>query len=263
MGDAADRWRDELMGWAVPPDIEAAASRSPWGHPADRFAMRVDTALAEPEGASFDRAVEALSSPGSVLDVGAGVGAGGLPLLPYASSLTAVDPSEQMLTMLAERAAGLGREARTAVGRWPDAADAVGVHDLVVCHHVFYDVADLAPFVVALTSTARRRVVVELPPVHPQSWMAPLWLHFHGVVRPTAPRADDAAAVVRETGVDDVVVDRWERADPGHPVDIPLITRRLCLPESAEPEVAVIQATLPPAPRAVVTLSWPGLARSS
>ena len=120
MGEAADRWRDDLLRWRIPPEIEAAATRSPWGHPADRFAMRADTALREPEGASFDRAVEALAEPGSVLDVGAGVGAGGLPLLPYASSLTAVDPSEQMLTMLAERAAAGGRPARTMVGRWPD-----------------------------------------------------------------------------------------------------------------------------------------------
>ncbi len=78
--------------------------------------MRADSATQAPGGASFDRAVAALGEPGSVLDVGAGVGAGGLPLLPFATSLTAVDPSEQMLTMLAERASTLGREARTVAG---------------------------------------------------------------------------------------------------------------------------------------------------
>ena len=97
--------------------------------------------------------------------------------------------------------------------------------------------------------------------MHPQTWMAPLWLRFHGVVRPAVPTADAAADVVRETGVAEVVVDRWERADPGYPVDVPLITRRLCLPASAEPEVALARAELPPAPRAVVTLSWTGQAR--
>ena len=104
-------------------------------------------------------------------------------------------------------------------------------------------------------------MVVELPPVHPQTWMAPLWLRFHGVVRPTTPTSDDVVAVLHEIGVADVVVDRWTRDDPGHPVDVALITRRLCLPESAEAEVAAAQAELPPAPRAVVTLSWPGSAR--
>ena len=263
MADAAQRWRAALGAWAIPEEIEAAAARSPWGHPADRFAMRADTALAAPSGASFERAVEALaSSPGSVLDVGAGVGAGGLPLLPHATALTAVDPSAQMLAMLADRAARVSATpTRTVCGRWPEAAVEVGPHDVVVCHHVVYDVADLAPFVAALTRSARRRVVVELPPVHPLSWMAPLWLRFHGIVRPTTPTADDAVAVVRESGVDQVVVDRWERPDPGHPVDVALITRRLCLPESAEPEVAAALAQLPAPPGTVVTLSWTGQAR--
>lgn len=260
MGVAADQWRNHLLQWGIPREIEAAAERSPWGHPADRFAMRADTATQVPGGASFDRATEALIEPGSVLDVGAGVGAGGLPLLPYASSLTAVDPSEQMLGMLAERASASRTPTRVIVGRWPAVADQAGVHDVVVCHHVVYDVQDLAPFLAALTAAARRRVVVELPPLHPQTWMAPLWLRFHGVVRPTTPTSEDVVAVLQETGVAHVVVDRWTREDPGHPVDIALITRRLCLPESAEAEVAAAQAELPPAPRAVVTLSWPGSA---
>jgi SAM-dependent methyltransferase len=263
VADVAQRWRAALLAWAIPAEIEAAAERSPWGHPADRFAMRADTVLAAPSGASFERALEALaSSPGSVLDVGAGVGAGGLPLLPYATSLTAVDPSAEMLAMLADRAARVSATpTRTVCGRWPEAAVEVGPHDVVVCHHVFYDVADLAPFVAALTRSARRRVVVELPPVHPMSWMAPLWLHFHGIVRPTTPTADDAVAVVRSSGVDEVVVDRWERPDPGHSVDIALITRRLCLPESAEPQVAAARAELPAPSGATVTLSWTGQAR--
>ncbi len=109
MGEAADQWRRDVMRWGIPAEIEAAAERSPWGHPADRFAMRADTATQAPGGASFDRALEVLTEPGSVLDVGAGVGAGGLPLLPYATSLTAVDPSEQMLAMLAERASRTGQ----------------------------------------------------------------------------------------------------------------------------------------------------------
>ena len=261
MGEASVRWREELLEWAIPPDIEARAERSPWGHPADRFALRADSALSDPGGASFDRAREALTSPGSVLDVGAGVGAAGLPLLPYATSLTAVDPSERMLAMMVERAASVGRvPVRTLVGRWPELADPAGVHDVVVCHHVVYDVPDLAPFVVALTRHARRRVVVELPPVHPQTWMAPLWLHFHGVVRPTRPVADDVLAVVREAGVADVRVDKWTAPDPGHPVDVALITRRLCLPESREAEVAEVRATLPPPAHDAVTLSWAGAA---
>ena len=203
--------------------------------------------------------MEALRTPGSVLDVGSGVGAASLPLLPYATSLTAVDPSEQMLAMLAERATVASHvPVRTVVGRWPEVAAEVGTHEVVVSHHVLFDVPDLAPFLLALTGSCRRRVVVEIPPTHPTAWMAPLWLRFHGVVRPTEPTWQDAVAVAREVGVAEVTVDRWTSPDPGHPIDVPLITRRLCLPESREPEVAEVRDTLPASLRDVITLSWPG-----
>lgn len=261
MTTAAQQWRDALLQWGIPPEIEAAAERSPWGHPPDRFAMRADAALRDPEGASFDRArgaLEALPSPGMLLDVGAGVGAASLPLLPYVSALTAVDPSEPMLHLLAERAAPRSTvPVVTVAGRWPDVARAVEPHDVVVCHHVVYDVPDLAPFLGAVTDHARHSVVLELPPVHPQAWLAPLWLHFHGVVRPTTPVADDVVAVLHELGIEEVAVDRWTRVDPDLPVDVPLLTRRLCLPESMETEVATAREQLPPASLDTVTLSWP------
>jgi SAM-dependent methyltransferase len=258
---AAQRWHDDLLQWGIPPEIEARAERSPWGHPPDRFAMRADAALRDPEGASFDRAREALeelTSYGTLLDVGSGVGAASLPLLPYASALTAVDPSEEMLTMLTGRAATSSSvPVATVTGRWPDVAGSVEVHDVVVCHHVVSDIPNLGPFLAALTDHARLRVVIELPPQHPQAWLAPLWLRFHGVLRPTRPVADDLVEVLRELGVGDVVVDRWVRPDPGLPVDIALITRRLCLPESMEPEVAAAWQDLTPASFDTVTLSWP------
>ncbi len=222
--------------------------------------MRADTAVQSPGGASFERAMAELGTPGSVLDVGAGVGAASLPLLDRASALTAVDPSAAMLEMLEQRAKVAASQVptTTVVGRWPESVEKLEAHDLVVCHHVFYDVADLGPFVRELTVHARRRVVVELPPLHPQTWMAPLWAHFHGIVRPSTPTWEDAVAVIAETGVPDVTVDRWTAPDPGHPVDVHLITRRLCLPESAENDVAVVRDRLPPAPRAQVTLTWAG-----
>ncbi len=260
VASAEEQWRTALAAWAIPPAIVAAAARSPWGHPADRFALRADTAVQTPGGASFQRALATLVAPGSVLDVGAGVGAASLPLLHRTTALTAVDPSEAMLGMLRQRATSLAPEVSTTtvVGRWPESAETIVAHDLVVCHHVFYDVADLGPFVRALTARARRRVVVELPPVHPQTWMAPLWEHFHAVQRPTTPTWRDAAAVITATGVRDLIVDHWTAPDPGHPIDVALITRRLCLPESAEPEVAAFRDKLPPAPRAQVTLTWAG-----
>jgi len=67
----------------------------------------------------------------------------------------------------------------------------------VTCHHVLYNVAELGPFVTALTSHARRLVVVELTARHPLTALNPLWERFHGLVRPNVPTACDALACWR------------------------------------------------------------------
>jgi hypothetical protein len=69
--------------------------------------------------------------------------------------LTAVDSHAGMLAALTERAVRLGLTAHTVEGRWPDVAGEVPVADVVVCHHVAYNVPDLASFAVALTPATR------------------------------------------------------------------------------------------------------------
>jgi SAM-dependent methyltransferase len=277
-GTAAARWSEALARWAVPDDILAAAGRSPWGHPVARFAARADAEVRAPSGASFERAVEGLEAaeaelgrPGTVLDVGAGAGAASLPLLPWASAVTAVDTEPDMLAAFVERAQVLAARpdsepvrVRTVEGSWPECAAEAGVADVVVCHHVLFNVADIAPFVAALTAAARTRVVVEVPPLHPLTWLNPLWQKFHGLDRPDTPSVDDLVAVLHEADVRALTVDRWVRAEaetlaPGERVA--LVTRRLCLPPEREPEVAVQLADQPPAElRRIVTLTWNGTA---
>ncbi|MCU0266718.1 MAG: class I SAM-dependent methyltransferase [Actinomycetia bacterium] len=264
-GPAARDWARALAEWAIPPEIMATAERSPWAHPVHRFADRADAAVARPGGPSFERARAALAaSPGTVLDVGAGAGAASLPLAPWTSAFTAVDRVPAMLDAYRERAAALHRPAAAVEGAWPDVAPGVAVHDVVVCHHVVYDVADIGPFLRALTGHARRLVVLELPPRHPLTWMAPLWQAVHGVVRPTRPTADDLVAVLCELGLaGDLVVDRWRRAEEPDVQPLAeraaLVAQRLCLPQSREAEVA---ALLDGVDRSglgdVVTLAWPG-----
>ncbi len=84
----------------------------------------------------------------------------------------------------------------TVEGRWPDVADATPVADVVVCHHVAYNVADIEPFLLALTAHARLAVVLVLPPRHPLSAWNDAWRHFWGLERPTEPTADDLAEVL-------------------------------------------------------------------
>ncbi|MGH8990595.1 MAG: class I SAM-dependent methyltransferase [Acidimicrobiia bacterium] len=258
----ARRWAEALAQWAIPPEILDHAPETPWGCPTGLFVRSAEEAVA-PDAArspTARRALEALPDGGSVLDVGAGGGAASLPLAPPAARITAVDQSAGMLVAFAALAGRRGVDHVEVQGRWPDAAPQVELADVVVCAHVFYNVADLEPFVAALTAKARRRVVTELTAVHPQESLNPLWRRFHGLERPIYPTADDALAVVTAMGLD-AGVERWEA--PGRWESAPreeLVTfarRRLCLPPERDPEVAeALDEVFLLGPRSLVTLWW-------
>ena len=250
---AAERWREELAAWAIPDDILAAAPEPPWGFPVELFHAHPEPG----ESPSRSRALEALPDGGSVLDVGSGGGAASFALVPPAGLVVGVDASEDMLADYAETATRLQVEHQELLGAWPEVADRAPIVDVVVCHHVFYNVADLPPFVAALTEHARRRVVVELTARHPLVDTAPLWRHFHGIDRPTGPSAALAVEVLRDAGIAPQL-QRWSRP----PRDVPreayvrLNRRRLCLPVSAEPEVDRVMGDALAGWRDVVTLWW-------
>src|SRR5258708_21930875 len=92
-----ERWRGDLAAWAIPEHITAAVCESPWVLPRQVFARRADRVIATPSGPSYQRAWAALDPPGSVLDVGSGAGAACLPLLPPATSLTALHRDAALL----------------------------------------------------------------------------------------------------------------------------------------------------------------------
>src|SRR5262249_53234074 len=125
-------------------------------------------------------------------------------------------------------------------GRWPEVADRVPPADVVVCHNVFYNVADLAPFVAALTAHARRRVVVELTNQHPMAPLNPLWHRFYGLDRPSRPTAADAVSIVEALGLVPHS-QAWQRAALAGSNEADLVDstrRRLCLPPERTEEVA-------------------------
>ena len=201
-----ERWRAALGEWRIPPEILAGAAAAPWTLPVKIFAGRARRQLETPSGLSYEMALEALPPGGSVLDVGAGAGAASLALRGVAGAITAVDESEAMLATFAELASAASVPADTVLGTWPVMAPAVEPADVVLCHHVVYNVADLVPFIDALTEHARCRVVVELTARHPAALLNPLWSGLHGIDRPTGPRAADAIDVIASTGVDP----RWQ-----------------------------------------------------
>jgi SAM-dependent methyltransferase len=241
-----------LAAWEIPPHLLANAPEPPWGFPVELFRAEPDP----PESPSRDIALEVLPPAGSVLDVGCGGGAAGLALAPPAGSITGVDDGAGMLESFAAAAAERDVAFIAVDGTWPDVADVVDPADAVVCHHVLYNVADLPPFVAALTNHARRRVVVELTDTHPMTMSAPLWQHFHGLARPTGPDAELAMAVINRTGVTPHMK-RWSRPARRVPREayVRLYRRRLCLTATADAEIDAMLAPTD-APRGVTTIWW-------
>lgn len=260
---AAQRWADQLAGWGLPDEILEQAPESPWFHDPRRFA--VDDTL-DRDGTSARMAREVLPPVGgTVLDVGCGGGRSALTLVPPATELIGVDSSGAMLDHFVEAAMEAGVARRTVHGDWPDVAGHTPVADVVVCHHVVYNVGDIMPFILALTDHARLAVVVEMPTVHPMSAWAPAWEHFWGLSRPDGPTADGFVDVIRELGLDpEITVSSRSAlstaaADPD--VFVPTTRRRLCLPPDRDAEIAEwLGRHPPPFADRVATVRWPGAA---
>ena len=270
-GPAADFWAAALGDWAIPQEILDAAPENPWSFPPPLF---VWTPEGKPPGESDDgspmptsrrRALEALPEGGSVLDVGVGGGRASLALVPRAGLVVGVDSSEELLAAFTEAAERVGVDHQAVSGRWPDVAGQVGPADVVVCHHVAYNVANLAPFARALTDHARNRVVMELTATHPTSNLNPAWRALHGLERPTRPVADDAVAVLEEMGL-------RVHAEPNQRVVTPsgrdraelvaFARRRLCVGPERDDEVdRLLGADLERPLRDVVAVWWDGQAQ--
>ncbi len=262
---ATEHWAQALASWGIPEEILRQAPVPPWVHPPAMFTVDPDAPVTVTP--SVRRELEALGGGGSVLDVGCGGGGSSIPLAPAMTSLTGVDEQAAMLDNLRIAAARVGVPCETIQGRWPDVADSAPTVDLVVCHHVAFNVADIGPFVRALGDHARRRVVVELPERHPTSPFNPLWRHFWGIERPTEPSADLFVEVVREVlGPElrggDPGVERSTRPPRKPRIDsadyVAFVRTRLCLTPDRDPEIvaALEEHGAPDGVASIVTVWW-------
>lgn len=259
MSRRTERWAAALNAWRIPDRILRTALESPWSFPTELFQRRAETAIGVADTPSARRAWEALEPTGTVLDVGAGGGAASLALAGRIAHLTAVDSSAEALVGLQRRAARFAFPTRAVHGEWPRVADATKPHDVVVCHHVLYNVPDIEPFLAALDQRGRRRVVIELTQQHPVQDLNPLWLRFHGLRRPETPTAGDVEAILNEMGIN-AQIEQWQPQADDNLLSaaerLALVTRRLCLPPEREPDVAAALDELPDRPIPRVTLSW-------
>lgn len=255
---AQARWRSQLMSWAIPDHIKAQTSVDPW---------RLDPTLFRPTESSdkvnvslaAERALDLLGDEKSVLDVGCGGGAAAFALAPPAKRLHGVDQSHDMLAVFSDVAAERSLAHETTTGSWLEVAPRFNDNsfDVVVCHHVAYNVADIGPFVAELWRVARNGVVLELTMAHPQTSNNPLWEQFWDLTRPVGPTALDAAAAITEylnsndpqhrpsvtleVGQAGVV-----RQDPPWEARVEGARRMLCLPPDRSVEVSTALQGLAP-----------------
>lgn len=190
-----EKWAQALSAWAIPQEIIEAASENPWIHPPVLFQVpdRIETTF------SHACAAEALPIGGSVLDVGCGGGIAAFALSP--THVIGVDHQGEMLEMFTSNASSRGISAEVFAGFWPSVAPQVPKADVVVSHHVAYNVPDIAPFLQELNNHANNRVVIEIPTHHPLTNMSAAWKYFWNLDRPTTPSAMDLVNVLAEIGI--------------------------------------------------------------
>jgi SAM-dependent methyltransferase len=256
---AARQWRADLASWAIPDEILAQAPEKPWIHPVAMFTVD-DEVVAD--SISHARAREALPPGGSVLDIGSGGGRATFALVPPAGTVIAVDHQQGMLDAFAQAAAARGVRHHEYLGDWPDIAPDVPSAEVVVCHHVAYNVAEIVPFLSALNAHAGRRVVLEIPMHHPMTNMNALWKRFWNLDRPTRPSAQDLHAIAQGLGFQ-AHIETWSDETWGNRVALPDEERvrfariRLCLTEDRDAEVAAaLLAQADQQPREVATIWW-------
>jgi SAM-dependent methyltransferase len=254
MATASEKWKLDLASWAIPQEIIDQAIEKPWIHPPALFEIPdvIHDSL------SHQRAREVMPLDGTVLDIGCGGGVATYAITPPASHVIGVDEQEAMLELYSKNALKFGVTSETVLGQWPEVADKTPIADVVTVHHVVFNVGNIAPFLLALNSHARKRVVIEAPVVHPMSNMSDGWKHFWNVTRPTVPVAGDLIAVLEELGIkanieyfeSEILLDK--KVDGGNG----FIRRRLCLPESRQNEVDAFIAENPMPERRKLAVIW-------
>ena len=257
-----DRWRQLLAASAIPKDIierspEPGATLEP-----ERFRWKPEEDVKQPVRPSRRRALEALPEEGTVLDVGVGGGASSLGLVPRPGLIIGVDAIPGMLESFSESAAAAGVAARPVLGTWPAVAGEVGAADIAVCHHAIYRVEEIESFAEALTTAARRRVVVEVSAHSPLSGLDPLWKAFHGIERPDPLVADELQAGFRAMGLtverEDIVLP--PRVQEVNEALVAFARRRLHVGSERDAEIEEHLRTREVPEQQVVCLFWPGTA---
>lgn len=245
--DYVQRWRDIVERRRIQMDAAYAANglsnNDYWGKRAKTYRQALHERTQQDP--FFLRVRDAVNRNTTVLDVGAGTGRHTLALAPHVARVTAIDPSEAMLTFLREDVEVQGlANVETIQGEWmkEEVTDA----DVVICSHVFYPIADVVPFVRKLGKHANETVFVYLR-VDPLPTDLGLWADFHGAPLQLQPTAMDLLNLLAHIGIAadlQVVQHRfsWTFADVGEAVAHTRNT--LCLREDDDGATAKLRRLL-------------------
>ena len=258
---ARELWARALSEWAIPAEILEQAQESPWIHPPQLFEVpeNIEATI------SHTRALDAVPPFGSVLDVGCGGGVAAFALTPPAIHVMGVDEQREMLQMFAGNARARGVSYEVFKGLWPAISVTVPSADVVVSHHVVYNVSQIEPFLKELDLHARKRVVIEMPVHHPLTNMTKAWKHFWNLDRPTSPTAEGLLHVLEEMGIN-AQHEYWSgqlREGRDKERDSEYMRIRLCLPLARLSEVRDFLDSNPlPDHRDLATIWWDSSADS-
>ena len=252
----ADHWRENLASWAIPKEIIEQAPTSPWIHPVELF--QIDTNQKLESTPSTKAALAGLREEASVLDIGCGGGKATFELIPQVKIAIGVDHQSVMLEKYQEYASSKNIAVQTFFGDWPDIASQVPTAEVVLAHHVLYNVSKIEDFINALSSHATSRVVVELPTLHPLTSMNSYWKHFWNLERPSSPTANDALEIIRELGFDAKI--EFFEAAPFKEIALEKMVEfnriRLCLPSTKDVEILEFTKQQKPEVRKLATIWW-------
>ena len=192
--DWGDNWRRKVERRAAQP-----LGARDWDSRAGRFATMAAELdrLRDPLARALSDGVRGTDT---VLDVGAGAGRFALPLSELAARVTAVEPSAGMRASLEAALAERGISNVTVVpGVWQDVE--IQPHDVVLCAHVAYFVADIVPFIEKLDAAALRSCYVYLRVQGHEAPLLSLWEEIHGVGFPSEPGLADLYPLLLSMGI--------------------------------------------------------------
>ena len=177
-----------------------------------------------------------LGKDADVLDVGGGAGRYALPLATRALHVTVVEPSEDSVDLLKERAAEAGLTNITAVNESWEEAEAPAA-DIVLCSMVLHHVPDAVPFVTKLQHQARDRVVLVEMMETPGALEVPFYQRVYGSAPTPLPGLPQVLALLWAMDVfPDVTMLSAEAAvlDTDRDAALEQLRRRLAVDEGSE-----------------------------